>query len=102
MVRHRKPPSQTWRTFLENHVKNLVSVDLEDLRLELQSTCFQSTIPKSKTHFISYLRRMPQDASVPRHGINANASMLGSRPIPNSGPTISRLGHGLHHAAFQG
>src|SRR5437016_9317523 len=24
MVRHRKPPSQTWRTFLENHVKNLV------------------------------------------------------------------------------
>jgi hypothetical protein len=27
MVRHRKPPSQTWRTFLENHVKTLVSVD---------------------------------------------------------------------------
>src|ERR1700694_3924220 len=27
MVRHRKPPSQTWQTFLENHVKNLVSVD---------------------------------------------------------------------------
>src|SRR5204863_672974 len=27
MVRHRKPPSQTWRTFLENHGKNLVSVD---------------------------------------------------------------------------
>jgi hypothetical protein len=27
MVRHRKPPSQTWRTFLHNHVKSLVSVD---------------------------------------------------------------------------
>ncbi|MBM3747398.1 MAG: transposase family protein [Acidobacteria bacterium] len=27
MLRHRKPPSQTWRTFLENHVKSLVSVD---------------------------------------------------------------------------
>jgi hypothetical protein len=27
MVRRRKPPSQTWRTFLNNHVKNLVSVD---------------------------------------------------------------------------
>jgi len=26
MVRTRKPPSQTWRTFLENHVKSLVSV----------------------------------------------------------------------------
>jgi len=27
MVWHRKPPSQTWRTFLANHVKDLVSVD---------------------------------------------------------------------------
>ena len=27
LVRHRKPPSQTWRTFLNNHVKSLVSVD---------------------------------------------------------------------------
>jgi putative transposase len=27
MVRHRTPPSQTWRTFLENHLKTLVPVD---------------------------------------------------------------------------
>ena len=27
MVRHRKPPSQTWRTFLENHLHQLVAVD---------------------------------------------------------------------------
>jgi len=27
MVRHRKPPSQTWRSFLNNHVKHLVAVD---------------------------------------------------------------------------
>jgi transposase InsO family protein len=27
MVRHRKPPSQTWRTFLDNHVGCLVSID---------------------------------------------------------------------------
>ena len=27
LVRSRKPPSQTWRTFLNNHVKSLVSVD---------------------------------------------------------------------------
>ena len=27
LVRHRKPPSQTWRTFLDNHVKTMVSVD---------------------------------------------------------------------------
>jgi transposase InsO family protein len=28
LVRGRRPPSQTWRTFLENHVKTMVSVDL--------------------------------------------------------------------------
>lgn len=27
MVRQRKPPSQTWRTFLKNHTKDLASVD---------------------------------------------------------------------------
>jgi putative transposase len=27
MVRRRKPPSQTWRTFLDNHLKTIVSVD---------------------------------------------------------------------------
>jgi transposase InsO family protein len=27
MVRQRKPPSQTWRTFLENHVKEIAAVD---------------------------------------------------------------------------
>ena len=27
MVRPRKPPSQTWRTFLENHAQQLVSID---------------------------------------------------------------------------
>ena len=27
VVRHRRPPSQTWRTFLDNHLGNLVAVD---------------------------------------------------------------------------
>jgi len=27
MIHHPKPPSQTWRTFLNNHVKDLVSID---------------------------------------------------------------------------
>lgn len=27
MVRHRHPPSQTWRTFLANHIKDLVAAD---------------------------------------------------------------------------
>jgi hypothetical protein len=28
MLHHRKPPSQTWRTFLDNHLKSSVSVDV--------------------------------------------------------------------------
>jgi len=27
MIRDRRPPSQTWRTFLENHAKELVAID---------------------------------------------------------------------------
>jgi transposase InsO family protein len=27
IIRRRRPPSQTWKTFLENHVKSMVSVD---------------------------------------------------------------------------
>jgi hypothetical protein len=27
LVRHRRPPSQTWRTFLDNHLGSLVCVD---------------------------------------------------------------------------
>ena len=27
MIRHRKPPSQTWRTFLDNHLTELASID---------------------------------------------------------------------------
>jgi hypothetical protein len=27
MIRHRKPPSQSWKTFLDNHVRDLVSID---------------------------------------------------------------------------
>jgi transposase InsO family protein len=27
MIRHRKPPSQSWRTFLTNHAQDIVSVD---------------------------------------------------------------------------
>ena len=42
MVRGRKPPSQTWRTFLENHAQQLVSIDfftVPTLRFQV-FTCF--------------------------------------------------------------
>lgn len=37
MVRRRKPPSQTWRTFLHNHAKQLVAVDF----FTVPTICFQ-------------------------------------------------------------
>ena len=43
MVKHRKPPSQTWRTFLENHVKQLVSVDLFVVATVSFRTCMCSS-----------------------------------------------------------
>src|SRR5438309_10384299 len=51
--RHRKPPSQTWRTFLENHVKNFVSVDfftVPTLRFQvLYVWCWLMTDARSST-----------------------------------------------------
>ena len=37
MVRHPKPPSQTWRTFLANHVSQLVSIDF----FTVHTICFE-------------------------------------------------------------
>ncbi len=32
MVRHRKPPSQSWRAFLKNHAQDIVSIDFFTVR----------------------------------------------------------------------
>jgi putative transposase len=37
MVRSRKSPSQTWRTFLDNHLQQLVSIDF----FTVPTICFQ-------------------------------------------------------------
>ena len=37
MVRHRRPPPQTWRSFLDNHVQTMVSVDF----FTVPTICFQ-------------------------------------------------------------
>ena len=46
MVRGRKPPSQTWRTFLENHLTQLVSIDF-------------FTVPTSVSRFFTCCRFWP-------------------------------------------
>src|SRR5713226_2559721 len=44
MVRSRKPPSQTWRTFLENHTKDLVAADFFVVPTVLFRVLFVSVI----------------------------------------------------------
>src|SRR5712692_3118072 len=39
MVRQRKPPSQTWRTFLDNHLHSLVSVDFFTYQPSVSKSC---------------------------------------------------------------
>ena len=43
IVRNRKPPSQTWRTFLENHVKTMVSIDFFTVRRSAFRSCTYSS-----------------------------------------------------------
>ena len=42
MVRHPKPPSQSWRTFLKNHATQLVSVDFFTVVLRQYSILWRS------------------------------------------------------------
>jgi len=46
MVRQQKPPSQSWRTFLENHVKQLVATDFLVCHSQVSGfVCLHSTGP---------------------------------------------------------
>jgi hypothetical protein len=71
MARQPKPPSQTWRTFLHNHVKDLVSTDFFESRLLVFEFClFLSLWPTIGVGcFISTLPRIPDSAGRNRHGV---------------------------------
>jgi hypothetical protein len=50
MVRRSKPPSQTWRTFLDNHVESMVSVGffaVPTIRKPGGSTPIVTALPRS-------------------------------------------------------
>jgi putative transposase len=60
MVRHRRPPTQTWRTFLTNHVKELVSADFFVVPTATFRLLFVFVI-------LSHDRRRPVHFAVTRH-----------------------------------
>jgi len=57
MVRHQKPPSQSWRTFLAHHMKNMVSSDFFVVPTVFFRTLFLFVI-------LSHDRRRPVHVSV--------------------------------------
>ena len=60
MVRHRKPPSQTWRTFLANHMKDIVSSDFFVVPTVFFRVFFVFVI-------LSHDRRRPVNVAVTEH-----------------------------------
>jgi putative transposase len=60
MVRHRSPPSQTWRAFLTHHVKELVSADFLVVPTVAFRLLFVSVI-------LSHDRRRPVHFGVTSH-----------------------------------
>jgi len=68
MPRHPKPPSQTWRTFLQNHVADLVSVDFlrrtdGDLPRALRVRGPSATSPSGRALSTSMMWLAPQGQS---------------------------------------
>ena len=61
MARNRKPPSQTWRTFLQNHAKNLVPADF-----------FEATEA-------GYRESCDPDQRAYNHGVDSMKKMFGTK-----------------------
>jgi hypothetical protein len=61
LVRNRKPPSQTWRTVLDNHVKSLVSVTSSPcrrsgFRSSTSSSCLRTSVGALSTSRSQHIR----------------------------------------------
>ena len=57
MVRHPMPPSQTWRTFLANHVSQLVSIDRSGSRFCSSPSCSHIIVDASSISMSRLIRR---------------------------------------------
>jgi len=95
MVRHRKPPSQTWRTFLDNHVKNMVSVDffaVPTIRFEILYVFLVLAHDRRRiVHFaITAHPSAEWTAQQLREAfpVGQNASLYAARPRPHLRPRV--------------
>ena len=65
LVRRRKPPSQTWRTFLQNHLQDLVSVDFFTLPTIHFQVLYVFLVLAHERRRIVHLADSPTSGSVP-------------------------------------
>jgi hypothetical protein len=70
MVRQRKPPPQTWRTFLENHVQQLVAIDF----LVVPTVSFRLLFV-----FVVFCLRSIRPPSASRHALQCDGAPLSRR-----------------------
>src|SRR6266403_1585199 len=81
MVRHRKPPSQSWRTFLKNHAKDLVSADFFICPNDCVPTpirlCDSRSGPETSDSFRGDLRRLVRGVRGCRFGRACAGGRLG-------------------------
>jgi hypothetical protein len=92
MVRHQKPPSQTWRTFLDNHVERLIG--------SIRRECLDHVIVFNERH----LRRLLNSYAAYYHEARTHLSLDKQCPMPRllqypdqgNFVAIPHVG-GLHH-----
>ena len=90
MVRHRTPPSHTWRSFLDNHVKDLVSLDFFTLPTATFRVLFvfivlrhdRRRIVSFQCHRTSF-RRVDGTANGRCFSMGYSASVPGTGPRPD-------------------
>jgi hypothetical protein len=84
LVRRRRPPSQTWRTFLDNHVRSMVSVDFFTVPTVLFKVLFVFVVLAHERRRVVHINvtdapHGPVDGAATRGGLP-----LGDRPAIRS------------------
>ena len=88
MIRPRRPPSQVWRTFLRNHAKDLIALDLFTVPTATFRVLFVLVI-------LTHSRRRLVHCNVTEHPTGAPVPDSGSRP--SLWRTIFASGQGIGH-----
>jgi putative transposase len=87
VLRHRKPPSQGWRTFLNNHAKDLIALDFFTVPTATFRVLFVLVmLTHSRRRLVHFKCDRASDRGMDR-AATARGMWPGSRaPVPHPGP----------------